>query len=258
MRLDLYLLERGYAPTREKAQAMIMAGLVLVEGKPVDKPGTRIREGQRVEVREPPKYVSRGGYKLEGALKRFNLSPEGLIALDVGSSTGGFTQCLLLHGARKVYAVDVGRGQMDQKLREDPRVVLYEETDVRELREEQVPEKVDLITVDVSFISLKKVIPHVLKFLREGGILLLLVKPQFEVGPEKVRKGIVKSAEDKERAILQVIHLLESEGFRIGGVMKAKPKGVKGNEEFFLLAGKYIKELENLKEAVENAVREVV
>ncbi|MEN3028759.1 MAG: TlyA family RNA methyltransferase [Aquificaceae bacterium] len=258
MRLDLYLLEKGYAPTREKAQAMIMAGLVLVEGKLVDKPGTRIREGQKVEVKELPRYVSRGGYKLEGALKRFNLNPEGLVALDVGSSTGGFTQCLLLHGARKVYAVDVGKGQMDQKLREDPRVVLYEETDIRELTEEKVSEKLDLITVDVSFISLKKVIPHVLKFLKEEGILLLLVKPQFELGPEKVRKGIVKRAEDKKLAVLQVIDLLKREGFHIGGVMKAKPKGAKGNEEFFILAGRHMEAVENLEEAVEDAIREVV
>lgn len=178
--------------------------------------------------------------------------------LDVGSSTGGFTQCLLLHGARKVYAVDVGKGQMDQKLREDPRVELYEETDIRELTQKQVPEKVDLITVDVSFISLTKVIPYLSKFLKEEGLLLLLVKPQFEVGPKKLRKGIVKDPEDRKLAVFQVAELLRLEGFNIGGVMKAKPRGAKGNEEFFVLAGKHIKAVENLQEAVENAIKEAV
>ena len=258
MRLDLYLVEKGHAPTREKAQALIMAGLVLVDGKPASKPGTRIREGSKVEVKEPPKYVSRGGYKLENALERFKLKVEGLTALDVGSSTGGFTQCLLMHGARKVYAVDVGRGQMDQKLREDPRVKLYEETDARELTREHIPEPVDLITVDVSFISLKKVIPNLFKFLKEDGIMLLLVKPQFEVGPEKLRKGIVKEFQHKKEAVLNIANFLISEGFKIGGVMKAKPKGTKGNEEFFLLAGRNLYEVKNLEEVVNIAVEETV
>lgn len=184
MRLDQYLVERGLVSTREKAQAMIMAGLVYVDGKPVTKAGTRVKEGQRVEVREPPKYVSRGGYKLEWAINRFGLDVRDMVAIDVGSSTGGFTQCLLMFGAEKVYAVDVGRGQMDPKLRSDPRVILYEDTDARELTDKHIPEPVDLITVDVSFISVTKIIPHVVKFLKEEGILLVLVKPQFEVGPE--------------------------------------------------------------------------
>lgn len=256
MRLDVYLVEKGYAPTREKAQAMIMAGLVLVDGKVINKPGTKIKEGQRVEVKELPKYVSRAGYKLEWALQRFNLDVKDMTALDVGSSTGGFTQCLLMHGVKRVYAVDVGRGQMDPKLRQDPRVVLYEETDARELTEKHIPQPVDLITVDVSFISVRKILPNVLRFLKEEGILLVLVKPQFELEPKKVKKGIVREEEFKREAILGVIEFLRSLGMNIGGVIKAKPKGTKGNEEFFVLAGKRIENLENINLAVDNALKE--
>ncbi|MFN7064788.1 MAG: TlyA family RNA methyltransferase, partial [Aquificaceae bacterium] len=192
MRLDLYLVEKGYTSTREKAQALIMAGFVLVDGEVVSKPGTKIKVGQRVEVKELPKYVSRAGYKLEGALERFKIKAQDMIALDIGSSTGGFTQCLLMHGAKKVYAVDVGKAQMDPKLRPDSRVILYEETDARDLSEKHIPESVDIITVDVSFISVLKVLPKVLKFLKEEGILLVLVKPQFELEPRKVKKGVVR------------------------------------------------------------------
>ncbi len=258
MRLDQYLVEKGLVQSREKAQALIMAGLVYLDGKPVTKAGTKVREEQKIELKEPPKYVSRGGYKLEGALQRFGIDLTNKVALDVGSSTGGFTQCLLMHGAKRVYAVDVGRGQMDPKLRSDPRVVLYEETDARNITEKHVPEAVDIITMDVSFISATKIIPHVLKFLKEDGLLLVLVKPQFEVGPEKVKKGIVKREEDKIQAVMSVASFLVSKGLNVGGVIKAKPKGTKGNEEFFLLSGKSLMDLENLKEAVENAVREVV
>ncbi|MFN3976156.1 MAG: TlyA family RNA methyltransferase [Aquificaceae bacterium] len=258
MRLDVYLVEKGYAPTREKAQAMIMAGLVLVDGRIVAKPGAKVKEGQKVEVKEPPKYVSRAGYKLEWALQRFNLDVREKIALDVGSSTGGFTQCLLMHGAKKVYAVDVGRGQMDPKLRHDPRVVLYEETDARELTEKHIPQQVDLITVDVSFISSRKVLPNVLRFLKEDGLLLVLVKPQFELEPKKVKKGVVKEDDFKREAIMGVVEFLKSFGMNIGGVIKAKPKGTKGNEEFFVLAGKKIKHVDHVDLVIEDAIREAV
>ncbi len=258
MRLDQYLVEKGYVSSREKAQAIIMAGLVYVDGKPITKSGTKIKEGQIIEVKEPPKYVSRGGYKLEWAMKRFGLDVKDMTALDVGSSTGGFTQCLLMHGVKKVYAVDVGKGQMDSKLRSDPRVVLYEKTDARELTERHIPEPVDLIVMDVSFISTTKLIPHVIKFLKEGGLLLVLVKPQFEVGPEKVKKGIVREKEDKKRAVLRVAEFLASLGFYMTGVVKSKPKGTKGNEEFFILSGKHLKALENLEEAVEYALKEAI
>ena len=253
MRLDKLLLERKLAPSREKAQAIIMAGLVRVNGKVVDKPGYRVRGDEKVEVLEPPRYVSRGGYKLEGALKRFSLNVEGKVVLDVGSSTGGFTDCFLQHGAKRVYAVDVGRGQMDPRLRKDPRVILYEKTDARSLTSEHVPEKVDIVSVDVSFISATKVLRSVVPFLKEEGILLVLVKPQFELSPREVKKGVVRDRELKKKAVLKVASFLKEMGFKIGGITKAFPRGAKGNEEFFLLAGRKIGEV-NLEGEIEEAL----
>ncbi|MDQ7081667.1 MAG: TlyA family RNA methyltransferase [Aquificota bacterium] len=235
MRLDRYIFEKGLVPSREKARAVIMAGLVFVDGKRVDKPGYRVKGTEKVEILEPPRYVSRGGYKLEGALSRFGIDVTGKVCLDVGSSTGGFTDCLLQHGARKVYAVDVGRGQMDPKLRTDPRVVLYEKTDARKLDESHIPEKVDLITVDVSFISLTKVLRNLVRFLKEEGLLLVLVKPQFELSPREVKKGVVRERYLRKKAVLKVARFVVELGLKVLGVMKAKPRGSKGNEEFFLL-----------------------
>jgi 23S rRNA (cytidine1920-2'-O)/16S rRNA (cytidine1409-2'-O)-methyltransferase len=256
LRLDQYLVEKGLAPTREKAQALIMSGLVLVDGKTADKPGQRVKENAKVEIKEPFRYVSRGGYKLEHALEKLGLSVEGFTVLDVGSSTGGFTDCLLQKGAKRVYAVDVGKAQMDQKLRRDPRVVLYEETDARELTEKHIPEKVDLITMDVSFISSKKLLPVVVKFLKEEGFLLVLVKPQFELPPKFVKKGVVKDDEKKAQAVLDVANFLKDLGFSVLRVIKAKPRGTKGNEEFFLFAKKREKGIEDLEGEVWNAVKE--
>jgi 23S rRNA (cytidine1920-2'-O)/16S rRNA (cytidine1409-2'-O)-methyltransferase len=256
LRLDQYLVEKGLAPTREKAQALIMSGLVLVDGKTADKPGQRVKENAKVEIKEPFKYVSRGGYKLEHVLEKLGLSVEGFTILDVGASTGGFTDCLLQRGAKKVYAVDVGKAQMDQKLRQDPRVVLYEETDARELTEEHIPEKVDLITMDVSFISSKKLLPIVVKFLKEEGFLLVLVKPQFELHPKFVKKGVVKDDEKKAQAVLDVANFLKGLGFSVLRVIKAKPRGTKGNEEFFLFAKRGKNGIEDLEVEVCNAVKE--
>ncbi len=230
--------------------------MVLVDGRVVDKAGYMIREGQRVEVKEGIRYVSRGGYKLEHALDSFSLDVKDMVVLDVGSSTGGFTDCLLQRGAKKVYAVDVGRAQMDAKLRQDPRVILYEETDARSLTEEHIPEKVDLITMDVSFISSTKVLPHLVNFLREGGRLLVLVKPQFELEPKKVPKGVVKRDEHKKEAVLKVIDKIHELGFKVCGVVKSRPKGSKGNEEFFVLAGGC--EEINIERAVGDAIKQVV
>jgi len=249
-------VEKGLAPTREKAQALIMSGLVLVDGKTADKPGQRIKENAKVEIKEPFRYVSRGGYKLEHALEKLGLSVEGFTVLDVGASTGGFTDCLLQRGAKRVYAVDVGRAQMDQKLRQDPRVVLYEETDARELTEKHIPEKVDLITMDVSFISSKKLLPVVVKFLKEEGFLLVLVKPQFELLPKFVKKGVVKDDEKKVQAVLDVANFLKGLGFSVLRVIKAKPRGTKGNEEFFLFAKRGQGGIEDLEGEVWNAVKE--
>jgi 23S rRNA (cytidine1920-2'-O)/16S rRNA (cytidine1409-2'-O)-methyltransferase len=256
LRLDQYLVEKGLAPTREKAQALIMSGLVLVDGKTADKPGQRVKENAKVEIKEPFRYVSRGGYKLEHTLEKLGLSVEGFTVLDVGASTGGFTDCLLQRGAKRVYAVDVGKAQMDQKLRQDPRVVLYEETDARELTEKHIPEKVDLITMDVSFISSKKLLPVVVKFLKEEGFLLVLVKPQFELLPKFIKKGVVKDDEKKAQAVLDVANFLKGLGFSVLRVIKAKPRGTKGNEEFFLFAKRGQGGIENLEGEVWNAVKE--
>jgi len=253
LRLDQYLVEKGLVPTREKAQALILSGLVLVDGKVIDKPGSRIKEGSKVEIKEGFKYVSRGGYKLEYALDKLSLSVEGFVVLDVGSSTGGFTDCLLQRGAKKVYAVDVGKAQMDQKLRTNPNVILYEETDARELTEKHIPEKVDLITMDVSFISSTKLLPNVVKFLKEDGLLLVLVKPQFELPPKYVKKGVVKDDARKVEAILKVANFIKELDYSIIRIIKAKPKGSKGNEEFFVLAKK-----EDLQKEAWDAVKEVV
>ncbi|NPB06944.1 MAG: TlyA family RNA methyltransferase [Aquificae bacterium] len=254
-RLDVYLAESGLVESREKARALIMAGRVLVDGKVVDKPGYRLKGGEKVELKEGPRFVSRAGEKLDKALKDFSLNPKGWTVLDVGSSTGGFTDCLLQHGAKRVYAVDVGTGQLDYRLRKDPRVVLYEQTDARELTDEHVPEKVDLITCDVSFISATKVLPAVLPFLKEDGYLLVLVKPQFELTPKQVRKGIVRRLEDRREAVKKVINFLKEQGFKVLGVRKAFPRGSKGNEEFFVLASRKGREVE-LEKAVEEALKE--
>ncbi len=232
IRLDRFLHERGITPSREKAHALIMAGQVSVNGKVVDKAGFRVKEGDRIEVKELPRFVSRAGYKLEGAIKTFGIEVKGKVCLDIGSSTGGFTDCLLQYGAKRVYAVDVGRAQMDYRLRHDDRVILWEETDARQLSQEHVPEEVDLITVDVSFISATKVIPGGVKFLKRKGELIVLIKPQFELCPKKVKKGVVREERYKEEAKEKVVSFLREIGFDVKGVIKALPKGVKGNEEF--------------------------
>ncbi len=236
VRLDKFLCDRGIVQSREKAQALIMAGQVIVNGRVVDKAGFRVSEEDRVEVTELPRFVSRAGYKLEGAIKEFGIDVGGKLCLDVGSSTGGFTDCLLQYGAERVYAVDVGKAQMDYKLRQDKRVILWEETDARSLSEEHIKEKVDLITVDVSFISATKVLPNVVRFLKAKGELLILIKPQFELCPKKVRKGIVREEVFKKEAVDKVVSFVKELGFEVKGVIKAFPRGAKGNEEFMCYA----------------------
>jgi 23S rRNA (cytidine1920-2'-O)/16S rRNA (cytidine1409-2'-O)-methyltransferase len=188
-RLDLIIVERKLAQSRERAKAMIMAGKVLVDDIPVDKPGTLVGEDARIQLKgEDIPFVSRGGVKLEGALNDFKLDVNGMVCLDVGASTGGFTDCLLAHGAKKVFAVDVGYGQLAWKLRQDHRVVVIERTNIRNMKQGALPCPVDLVTIDVSFISLRIVVPSVAGFLKNG-FILSLIKPQFEVGREKVGKG---------------------------------------------------------------------
>ena len=193
-RLDVLLVERGYAETRTKAQAVIMSGLVYVQGQKSDKPGTSYEETVDIEVRTGGcPYVSRGGLKLEKALRDFGVDPTGFVCSDSGASTGGFTDCLLQQGASKVFAIDVGYGQLDWKIRSDPRVVVMERTNIRYVTSEQLGEQLDLSVVDVSFISLKIVLPVIKSLLKSTGQVLCLIKPQFEAGKEKVgKKGVVR------------------------------------------------------------------
>lgn len=234
MRLDQLLVEMGLAQSRHKAQALVMAKMVLVDGKIALKPGQIVKEGQEVKLVEQIRYVSRGGLKLEGAIKRFGIDVSGLTALDIGASTGGFTDCLLKHGARKVVAVDVGRGQLDYKLKCDSRVISLEKTDARSLKPEMFQEFFDVLTVDVSFISITKVLENVVKLLKDDAKLLLLVKPQFELSPKELKKGIVKSKEARKKAVLKVAEFVTLLGYKVIDAVKAEPSGTKGNEEFFL------------------------
>ncbi len=237
MRLDQLLHRRGLFPSREKARRAVMAGAVLVDGQRVDKPGTPT--GDDVEVRllgrrEP--YVSRAGRKLAAALEHFAIDPHGLVCLDVGASTGGFTDCLLQRGAQRVYALDVGYGQLDLKLRRDPRVVVMERINARYLQGEDLPERSDLITVDVSFISLTKVVPALLQHLAAGGLLLPLIKPQFEAGRRQVGKGgIVRDPEVRQRVIDRRVADLAAFGLRSLGVFDSPVSGIRGNREAFAL-----------------------
>ncbi len=260
-RIDKLLVQKGLAPTREKAQALVMAGQVYVDGRKVEKAGERVSPDARIEVKGGMKYVSRGGYKLEKALKTFGINPEGWVCLDVGASTGGFTDCLLQHGAKRVYAVDVGRGQLNYKLREDKRVVSYEKTDARSLTEKHIPEKVDLITIDVSFIPLEKVLPSVVEFLKENGLIIALVKPQFELSPKDVKKGVVKDPLKRKEAIEKVAKFATEElKLSVLRITKSAPKGPKGNEEFLLLLKKDGKGSipQNWETLVEKVMREEV
>ncbi len=230
-------MERGLAGSRERAKSMIMAGKVLVDDFPVDKAGTLIDKNARVQLRsEDIAFVSRGGIKLEQALKDFSLDVSGMICLDVGASTGGFTDCLLMHGAKKVFAVDVGYGQLAWKLRQDSRVIAIERTNIRSMKTGTLPSPVDLATIDVSFISLKIVVPSVSKFLKKGGSILALIKPQFEVGKNKVGKGgVVKDPNLHQEIVDQLIIFFEQLGLTSCGIYPSPILGPKGNREFFIL-----------------------
>jgi len=235
-RLDILLVEKGMASSRERAKALIMEGNVLVNGSPITKAGTPVDSKARIELRgEEIPYVSRGGLKLEAALNHFGLSLAGFTAMDVGSSTGGFTDCMLKRGAAKIYCVDVGYGQLSWSLRNDPRVTLLERTNIRHLEREKVPDRIDFVTIDVSFISLRMVIPKVLEFMREKGEILALVKPQFEVGRAEVGKGgIVRDEAKRIGAVDAVKQFAEDEGLKTVGVFQSPLQGQKGNIEYFL------------------------
>jgi len=238
-RLDQVLVARGLAPTRARAQAVVLAGQVFVAGERVDKAGTLVPDDAPIEVRggDHP-YVSRGGVKLAGALDAFALDVQGLRCLDLGASTGGFTDCLLQRGARSVVAVDVGYGQLAHKLRVDPRVVVMERTNARHLDAEAVGGTCDLTVVDASFIGLGTLLPAIARCTREGGDLVALVKPQFEVGREHVAegRGVVRDDALRAEAVASVVDAAVAEGFHVRAQIDSVLAGPKGNREVFLLA----------------------
>ena len=235
-RLDVLLVKRGLAPSREKAKAMIMAGNVFVDGQREDKAGTSFQEEVPIEIHgHTLKYVSRGGLKLEKAMQHFDLSLDGKICMDIGASTGGFTDCMLQNGAVKVYAVDVGYGQFAWKLRQDPRVVCMEKTNIRYVIPEDIADVLDFASVDVSFISLTKVLGPAKELLREGGEMVCLIKPQFEAGKEKVgKKGVVRDKSVHLEVIEKVISFAKEIGFQVLNLEFSPIKGPEGNIEYLV------------------------
>ena len=238
-RLDLILVEREFFETREKAKREIMAGNVIVNEQVVIKAGTMFKDNDELNIRvkDKLKYVSRGGLKLEKAIKAWDLDFSDKLVLDIGASTGGFTDCALQNGARRVYSVDVGKNQLDWKLRNDEKVVSLEEMHIKDLKEEDIEnKKVDFIVIDVSFISLTKVIPYFEKFLAKNAKIVMLVKPQFEVGREKIGKnGVVENEEYHDEAIKKIISFSKKCGYELIGVEDSPIKGAKGNKEFLML-----------------------
>ncbi|NBD09493.1 TlyA family RNA methyltransferase [Corallococcus silvisoli] len=237
-RVDVLVVERGLAESRTKAQALILAGQVVVADQRVDKPGALVPVEAELRLKgEVLPYVSRGGLKLKAAMDRFGLDVAGRVGADIGASTGGFTDCLLQHGAVRVHAIDVGYGQLHEKLRTDPRVRSRERVNARYLTEEDLPEKVGVVVIDVSFISLTQVLPSVLTFLSPGGLLVALVKPQFEVGPERVGKGgVVRDPAARQDAIDTVTAFVREQGLAVRGVMDSPVPGPAGNVEALLVA----------------------
>ena len=236
IRLDQLVFEKGYAPSREKARALIMSGCVFLDGQRADKPGQQVSPDADPEVRshELP-FVSRGGYKLDKAIRVFGIDPTDKTCIDCGASTGGFTDVLLQHGAAKVYAVDVGYGQLAWKLREDPRVICLERTNLRYVTEEQIPEKLDLAVCDVSFISLRLVMPAVAKLLKPGAEIMCLIKPQFEAGRELVgKKGVVRDSAVHEQVIRGILDFMPTIGFSVCALDYSPITGPEGNIEFLL------------------------
>jgi 23S rRNA (cytidine1920-2'-O)/16S rRNA (cytidine1409-2'-O)-methyltransferase len=238
-RLDKLLVERGLAPSRERARALVLAGQVEVGGLRADKAGAQVDPGAEIRLREPDHpYVSRGALKLEAALDGFGIEPTGAVALDVGASTGGFTDLLLRRGAARVYAIDVGYGQLAWSLRSDPRVVVLERENIRHLAAEKIPEPADLAVVDVSFISLELVLPKVAELMRppHGKPIICLVKPQFEVGKGKVGKGgVVRDPQDRAGALDKIRDFAAARGFAVGQAIDSPIAGPAGNLEYLLL-----------------------
>ena len=233
-RLDLLVFEAGYVPSREKAKAIIMAGLVYIDNQKADKPGVSYPVTAKLEVRgATPRYVSRGGYKLEKAMQSFPIDLKGKITMDIGASTGGFTDCMLQNGAEKVYSVDVGYGQLDWKLRNNPQVINLERTNIRYITEEQVPDKIDFFSVDVSFISLKLVLPPARLLMSDNATAVCLIKPQFEAGRENVgKKGVVRDPKVHQTVVESIVDFAVNNGFDVLGLDYSPIKGPEGNIEY--------------------------
>jgi 23S rRNA (cytidine1920-2'-O)/16S rRNA (cytidine1409-2'-O)-methyltransferase len=232
IRLDLLLVERGLAETRSKAQAIIMAGQARVKGQMVDRAGATFEPDVQLEVEAGPRFVSRGGDKLLAALDAFPVNPAGLVCADVGSSTGGFSDCLLQHGAIRIYAIDVGKGILHWKLRSDPRIVVMEETNARYV--ESLPELVQLVVCDASFISLKTLLPVIVRWLTPDANLITLIKPQFEAGRVDVARGdgVVRDPQIHRRVLEDILDFAEKQGFIVKGLIRSPLQGPKGNTEF--------------------------
>lgn len=259
-RLDVALTERGLVASREKAKVVIMEGLVYVNGQKSDKAGAQVKDDDKIEIRgETLRYVSRGGKKLEKAMEVFPISLQNSVCIDIGASTGGFTDCMLQNGAVKVYSVDVGYGQLAWSLRTDERVVNLERTNIRYITEEQIPEPVDFASVDVSFISLTLVLPAAYRLLKENGQMVCLVKPQFEAGKDKVgKKGVVREPEIHKEVIRKVADCAKELHFILSGLDFSPIKGPEGNIEYLL----YLKKEENSSETenilTDNQIEQVV
>lgn len=256
IRLDVALYERGFAESREKAKALIMAGIVYVNNQKSDKAGNTVKSEDVIEVRgETLKYVSRGGLKLEKAMSAFSLSLDGFLCADIGASTGGFTDCMLQNGAKRVYAIDVGYGQLAWKLRTDERVVNLERTNFRYVTEEQIPEKLDFCSVDVSFISLSLILPVMRNILRENGKAVCLIKPQFEAGKENVgKKGVVREKSVHIAVIDKIKNIINENKFSLLGLDFSPVKGPEGNIEYLC----YIEKSENPEILCDTTAQEVV
>jgi 23S rRNA (cytidine1920-2'-O)/16S rRNA (cytidine1409-2'-O)-methyltransferase len=235
IRLDQALVQRGLFPSRHQAQAAVMAGEVRIDGQVAAKASDSVQEGDEISVATRNRYVGRGGIKLEGAIEYFGIVCEGKTALDIGASTGGFTDCLLQRGTRKVFAVDVGHGQLAWKIRDDARVVALEKVNARRLSRAEIPDPIEICVIDVSFISLTLILPSALELLTSGGVILALIKPQFELAREEVsRGGIVRSAELHEKAQQKIVAFAQTIGALVEGLVASSIAGTEGNQEFFI------------------------
>lgn len=255
-RLDVALFERGFVDSREKGKALIMAGLVYLNGKKETKAGAPVKSEDCIELRgEKMPYVSRGGYKLEKAVKQFGLKLDNCVCMDIGASTGGFTDCMLINGASKVYSIDVGYGQLAWKLRNDSRVVNMERTNFRYVTHEEIEEDIDFASVDVSFISLKHIIPPMHSLLKNGGQAVCLIKPQFEAGKEKVGKnGVIRDISVHYEVVKSIYDFVLENGFSVLNLDFSPIKGPKGNIEYLIFIQKSDEPLSKLEKSVEQIV----